>query len=212
MEKYKLTKKNKIVAIAAGIFLAFTVGRFTAHSNNTPSETAPIETSQDEIVEEVGNDIEIMTEEVEEQTPQVQTNPDDVINAYLNDLKEGFNYLTREASEHWNDEEFQAKLAIYKQRLKDLLDFVFNGKEINGITFNELSEEAKRNVMESIIELDSWIEQLFPNYKERIYEWLVGLGADGVELWHDLEEGFGTYADDVMEELSSRGTSYINKK
>ena len=121
MEKYKLTKKNKFVAIAAGFFLAFAVGRFTAIQNNTQPEPV-IETQQDEnIVEEVAEDVNVVINEAEEQTPQVQTNPDDIINAYLNDLREGFNYLTSQASEHGDDEEFQAKFDIYKQRLKDLM-------------------------------------------------------------------------------------------
>ncbi len=204
MEKYKLTKKNKIVAIAAGLFLAFTVGRFTANQNN-PQPEPTIESQQDEnIVEDVATDVNVLVDEVEEQTPEIETNPDDIINAYLSDLREGFNELATAASDQWNSEEFQAKLDIYKQRLKDLLDFVFNGKEINGITFNDLSSEAKRNVMESLVELDQWIEYFFPNYKERIYEWFVDLGADGIELWHELQEGFNEYTGDVWEEYNNR--------
>ena len=58
--------------------------------------------------------------------------------------------------------------------------------------------------MESLAELDSWIEYFFPNYKERIHEWFVNLGADGVELWHELQDGFHEYADEVMDEYNSR--------
>ena len=213
MEKFKLTKKD-VVMLFAGVALSFTITKCAMNKNETNiNQTQAEEITQyyqnEELLEQIGNDVTTVTEYAEEKVNENRPNPDETINSYLSDLREGFNELQSYASDQWNSEEFQAKLAIYKQRLKDLLDFVFNGKEINGITFNDLSEEAKQNVMESIYELDGWIEYLFPDYKQRIHDWLVGLGADGVELWNNLSDGFSGYADEVMDEYNSRKSLHI---
>lgn len=213
MEKFKLTKKD-VVMLFAGVALSFTITKCAINKNETNiNQTQAEEITQyyqnEELLEQIGNDVTTVTEYAEEKVNENRPNPDETINSYLSDLREGFNELQSYASDQWNSEEVQAKLAIYKKRLKDLLDFVFNGKEINGITFNDLSEEAKQNVMESIYELDSWIEYLFPDYKQRIHDWLVCLGADGVELWQDLSDGFSNYADEVMDEYNSRKSLHI---
>ena len=85
-----------------------------------------------------------------------------------------------------------------------LFDFVFNGKEINGITFNDLSEEGKEIAKNGLYEIDSYLELVIPNYKERFKDWTVDKGADAVELFNSLKEDYQNYKEDVMEEYNSR--------
>lgn len=49
-----------------------------------------------------------------------------------------------------------------------LVDFVFYDGEINGITFNELTESGKAKVLQLIHTIDEKIENHFPGYKETI--------------------------------------------
>lgn len=62
-----------------------------------------------------------------------------------------------------------------------MTDFIFYGSEIHGITYDELKEGTKQNIIDTYIEVDSIIESKFPNYKNTIGEkynnvknWLQG--------------------------------------
>ena len=49
-----------------------------------------------------------------------------------------------------------------------LVDFVFYDGEINGVTFDELSEAGKEKVLKIVSSIDTKIENKFPNYKDEI--------------------------------------------
>lgn len=49
-----------------------------------------------------------------------------------------------------------------------IIDFIFYGKEINGYTFERLTNTAKLKVISIALAIDNKIEQYFPNYKEII--------------------------------------------
>lgn len=229
MKKYKLVEdhsdRNKVIAVFIGTFLALSLINFPNKQNanmENQQKAEKIEKKYEKEIEEKTE--ETITEEIEaanEQPKHISSEEteatenenlkqaDEVIDEYIITLKDGFNELKNYTKDKWNSEEFQEKLTISKQRLKDLLDFVFNGKEIKGITFNDLSTEAKKEVVESLVELDSWIEKLFPEYKERLYEWLVRRGTDGIEIWNNLKEDFFNYKEDVLEEYSGRSTTSL---
>lgn len=50
----------------------------------------------------------------------------------------------------------------------DIVDFVFYGSEINGITFGELTESGKQKVLNIASNIDKKIENKIPGYKETI--------------------------------------------
>lgn len=50
------------------------------------------------------------------------------------------------------------------------VDFLFYEKEINGIKFDDLSDMAKEQLLDDIINIDKLICSKFPNYKENICE------------------------------------------
>lgn len=64
-----------------------------------------------------------------------------------------------------NIEEFNAKV---KAEIIKITDFVFNGTEINGHTFDELTEQAKLYVMDLLVKIDAKIEEVHPGYKDEI--------------------------------------------
>ncbi|HIU12102.1 MAG TPA: hypothetical protein IAB65_05310 [Candidatus Onthocola stercorigallinarum] len=49
-----------------------------------------------------------------------------------------------------------------------VVDFLFYDGEINGVTFDELSDSGKKKVLEIASSIDSAIENKFPGYKETI--------------------------------------------
>ncbi len=49
-----------------------------------------------------------------------------------------------------------------------IVDFIFYDAEINGIKFDDLTEGAKQNILETANAIDSKIEKNFPGYKETI--------------------------------------------
>lgn len=49
-----------------------------------------------------------------------------------------------------------------------LTDFIFYDGEINGVTFDELTDSAKEKVLDLYDKIDTKIESVFPNYKENI--------------------------------------------
>lgn len=49
-----------------------------------------------------------------------------------------------------------------------IVDFIFYDSEINGIKFDDLSDAAKQNVLDTATQIDELIMKKFPNYKEDI--------------------------------------------
>ena len=64
-----------------------------------------------------------------------------------------------------NIEDFNSKV---KAEIIKITDFVFNGTEINGHTFDELTEQAKLYVMDLLVKIDAKIEEVHPGYKDEI--------------------------------------------
>ena len=50
------------------------------------------------------------------------------------------------------------------------VDFCFYGKEINGITYHDLTDEMKRETLYNLSIIDNTIMKVKPNYKESIQE------------------------------------------
>ena len=64
-----------------------------------------------------------------------------------------------------NIEDFNSKV---KAEIIKITDFIFNGTEINGHTFDELTEQAKLYVMDLLVKIDAKIEEVHPGYKDEI--------------------------------------------
>ena len=101
--------------------------------------------------------------------PAISSNESEV--SVSNKEEEVLTYFrTLEAETQSNTKESQL------EKVKDKLDkaffttvdFVFYNKEIKGITFNELSDKAKIEILEITSNIDSMIIKKFPNYKETI--------------------------------------------
>lgn len=68
----------------------------------------------------------------------------------------------------------------------DTIDFIYYGKEINGFTYDELSDEAKKELLEDVKELDDSIKKFDPEYKENVSNKLNQYKTDAGNKLKDL--------------------------
>lgn len=77
-----------------------------------------------------------------------------------------FSDAKKELTEYIESEDFQKLKEKGKYYVTTGIDFIFFDKEINGITFNQMSTEFKIRAMNDVAALDSAVEAYFPGYKE----------------------------------------------
>lgn len=191
MSKLKLDRK-KAMTILTCITLGTTLYGCMPQKN---------EIKEDETISE----LEATQEPATQNTQENETN---LVEEYVDYLKEEMTEVENYASDKWNSEEVTQKREDVKERLKTLVDFAFNGEEINGVTFSELKEEEKEKVLEEINILDNKIDEYIPDYKERLNnwfqnkkedakEWVIDKSVDLKILWED-------YQNEVEEEYRNR--------
>ena len=66
------------------------------------------------------------------------------------------------------EENINKALQRAKQDFIKLTDFIFYGTEINGYTFNDLTEQTKLQLMSIVMRIDARLEEYKPGYKEEI--------------------------------------------
>lgn len=55
-----------------------------------------------------------------------------------------------------------------KEGFVNIIDFLFYNKEINGVTFDQITTQTKLEIIKIALKLDSKVEEYFPGYKETI--------------------------------------------
>lgn len=77
-----------------------------------------------------------------------------------------FSDAKKELTEYIESEDFQKLKEKGKYYVTTGIDFIFFDKEINGITFDQMTTEFKIRAMNDVAALDSAVEAYFPGYKE----------------------------------------------
>lgn len=92
-----------------------------------------------------------------------------------------FDSLEQEIDSYINEGKFEEM----KEKAKNIaitgIDFIFYGKEIKGVTFEELTIDTKNKIMTIVSRIDSKIENKIPGYKDTIKD-KFGQGYDYVSL------------------------------
>ena len=107
--------------------------------------------------EQVIENIE-QNKETNENNEQTYTEEDLIVINSFNEIKD-------EISKKIDDSNF---LDNCKATFITIVDFIFYDGEIKGIKFDDLSEEAKQNILKTSNQIDELITSKFPNYKEDI--------------------------------------------
>ena len=135
-----------------------------------------------------GNVEENKIETTDNQNLDTQEEKDSAAESAIKIMLEGAEKLEDSANGAANSEEVQRELDKSMQNFKDLSDFIFNGSEINGVTFNELSDSAKERVLNAFASIDDILNYLVPNYKERFKDWFTDTSARGLDTLSDLKD------------------------
>ena len=180
--KFKLYP-NKIISIMCSVAFITTLTSCAGNAaeNKTQDTTDNIENT------EVQNEDQTYLEEVDSYL-DTQTEKDSAADAAISMMLDGAQKLEESAQESVNSEAFQEEFAKCLQNFKDLSDFIFNGKEINGVTFDELSDSGKEKAINALSSLDDILNYLVPNYKERFKDWFTDTSARGLDTLSDLKD------------------------
>lgn len=177
----KINTKKTICVLLSGFIVINVVGCSKTDSSLSNSYNQNNEVIT-EFKEELDNnqDNEIITESKEEDQNYSSNESNNEIednNAqnstvnYSNDdetVIQTFNNLNEEINNILNSENFENAKEIAKGTFITIVDFIFYDSEINGVTFDELTDEGKQKILELANKIDTKIENKFPNYKDTI--------------------------------------------
>lgn len=106
--------------------------------------------------------------QIEETNPTQSTSQEQISNNQSQSNQEFtfFSDAKKELTEYIESEDFQKLKEKGKYYVTTGIDFIFFDKEINGITFDQMTTEFKIRAMNDVAALDSAVEAYFPGYKE----------------------------------------------
>ena len=81
-----------------------------------------------------------------------------------------FNQAKTEIKELIESEQVEQAKEKGKEYFITGVDFIFYDKEMNGVTFDDLTEEGKKVTLENLETIDGWIMEIAPDYKDKIGE------------------------------------------
>lgn len=122
---------------------------------------------------------------VEKDIANNQTEED--LNNYIKSVKTEVEVLTSK-EELTNDEK-----TTLKNTFITLTDFIFYGGEINGKTFDQLTEEIKQEIISVYEQIDGKIEEKHPGYKEEIKD-------NAIKTYTDIKEKLTEVKDQIINE------------
>lgn len=192
--KFKLINTKKIIAfVLSGFVIVNMVGCSKTTSNlNSPyeqgnntiiDESANISNNEDELIIQdsfpTENDNQENDEIYEENKTTENVNPtnnnelsNDEIYYSDDDITaiQTFNNINDEIDNTLNSENIENAKNKAKGTFITIVDFIFYDSEINGVTFDELTDNGKQKILEIANKIDLKIENKFPNYKDTISE------------------------------------------
>lgn len=181
-EKYKLYYQRALT----GVFGAALV--VTLASCGTTAENKSQDTSTNEPIESTETYAEEQTNTETNETVDTQEEKDTAAEEAISLMLDGASNLKESASDAANSDAVQEEWSRSLENFKVLSDFIFNGGEINGVTFNELSEDAQQYARNALSSIDDVLEYLVPNYQERFRDWLTDTAANGLDALSELRD------------------------
>lgn len=188
--KFKLYP-NKILTAICGVSLALTLSSCGNTAENKIQNTESTESTQTETT---------LKDELQTHWEEGDSAAATAIEVMLEEGEK----LKDSASNAANSEQVQEQLDRSMQNLKDLTDFVFNGSEINGVTFSELSDKGKESAMNALSSLDDTINYLVPDYKERFKDWFTDSAAKGLDALDSLKDKGLELWDEIKSKRNSK--------
>lgn len=194
MKKIKLNSKRLFVILLSGFIIVSSSGCVSSkkqidnyNNSYTASNGEELSTSnpnEDKLLDkdvptenqkEMSTDIPVKIPESENNQEKELTSEDKEVLRYFDEIKNN----VKEVINSNKTEEVKDKL---KGTFIGIIDFIFYDGEIGGIKFNDLTDGAKQNVLETATTIDNAIMTKFPNYKEDISVMVSGAYNKASEL------------------------------
>ena len=163
---FKLVNHKKIVCILLSSFIIVTISGCSktdtslnkTYEKNNEITNEEITTPNDEQPE-----FNISSEEEYNENEEITTysQNDETAIATFNDIE-------KEVDTILNSESVSNAKDKVKGTFITIVDFIFYDSEINGVTFDELTDSGKQKVLEIASKIDNKIENKFPSYKDSI--------------------------------------------
>lgn len=176
----KINTKKLICVLLSGFIVISMVGCSKTDSSlnnsyNQNNENMPetkeeyLDNSQETIIESKEDDKNNNSNEPNDKKQDNNTQ-DNTITYSANDETaiQTFNNINNEIDSILNSEDIENAKDKVKGTFITIVDFIFYDSEINGVTFDELTDEGKQKVLELANKIDTKIENKFPDYKETI--------------------------------------------
>lgn len=181
--KFKIINTKKLICVLLSGFIVISMTGCSKtdsslnNSYNQANETAT-ESKEYNLDNSQNNDIIIDSKEEDQNNSSNESNNEiednntqnSTVNYSNNDETaiQTFNNLNEEIDNILNSENVENAKETAKGTFITIVDFIFYDSEINGVTFDELTDSGKQKVLEIANKIDTKIENKFPNYKETI--------------------------------------------
>ena len=172
---FKLINHKKIVCILLSGFIIVTISgcsKTDTSLNKTDEKNNEITIPNEKITtsNKEQSEFNISAKEEYNETDETYNNNEDIATYSQNDETAiaTFNDIEKEVDTILNSENVSNAKDKVKGTFITIVDFIFYDSEINGVTFDELTDSGKQKVLEIANKIDNKIENKFPNYKDTI--------------------------------------------
>lgn len=188
IKESKLTNNKAVLAAISGITSLSLIIALGGCSSNQNSNTESTPT--------------ITSEPVQTETPSETNAADTKVGMAIEEMNKGLNKLDEASKEAWDSPATKETREQVYAEFQTLLGFIFNGEEIDGVKYKDLSDEGKEKVKNFFNKLDEKINEWVPDYKEKLQDWTVEKGSKGLDLYEKAKQKLKTYKNDVIEEYN----------
>ena len=139
----------------------------------TETSTEPTLENVEPTTEEETTSIQEETIETENETISVQEETLETENETINvgeEIKLGFQSNINEIKELINSDQAERAKELGKDVVASLIDFLFYGDDINGVTINDCSDIVKQDLYDYLKDMDTVLSFIDSDYKEQIGE------------------------------------------
>lgn len=165
MIKFKKINSKKIMVVMLSCFVLTQTG-CSLKQNEVSQKEFSTNTKVEQTINDLNDNMK-KNKTIEEIVP-VETKEMTTQKAKDEYIVEYFEKASNKMNEILESETMSNIKAKSKTIFVGLVDFIYYNGKINGITFDELSLEAKEKVLNTTIKIDSKIEKKVPGYKDKI--------------------------------------------
>lgn len=179
--KFKNINTKKLIYILLSSFIVVSIvgcsktdsslnNSYNQGNENIPeSKEESVDNSQEIIIESNEDDKSNSSDETNNKTIDNDNQNNTTIYSNNDEIAiQTFSNINNEIDNVLNSENIENAKEKAKGTFITIVDFIFYDSEINGVTFDELTNEGKQKVLELANKIDTKIENKFPNYKETI--------------------------------------------